>query len=904
MPYSSPEELAPHFPQLEIIECLGRGGMGVVYKARQKSLNRLVALKLLAPERVADAKFAQRFTHEAHALAALSHPNIVTIHDFGQAGGFYFLLMEFVDGVNLRQAIKAGRFSPEQALAVVPPVCEALQYAHEHGIVHRDIKPENLLLDKVGRIKIADFGIAKILGGDGELLSPDKTQSDTAENEGMWASAAGTPQYMAPEQKDHRRTDHRADIYSLGVVLYELLTGELPAEKVQAPSSRLRGVQIDVRLDEIVLRALEKMPELRYQTAGEFRTQLKTVMTNPSKASSPEPTNAVADPVRPAAPRFSRLAIVGACWAPLFVATFFLFFSVEAVPAGQAPKGPNWIQMLAIVTLLPLGFLAPFGTTILGWIAIARIRRSAGRIYGLGLAVFDALLYPLLVLTGLVGWFWWWVFRELLHPQAIDGLQMDGAEVTVSALESFVFLHSTALIVLCTFLTAGSLSFAIVRRLWQVVSVSDGSPVHPRAAAHPLNLRFVWRGPRLGIAVLILSGTIAVLWVIFRDNRPPTRASSSPISWVFGPVVERILPFDRGFIDFQSGSILHPEWKTPPLAPDEWESWTLRTGVDAAVEENPIVPISDRSGFPRLVSLLRNRADDPESCVFVAEEANDFDSLRPSDADTRLKMVTERNLYWGLASGSRPWWFKTRDGAKGVLQILGTFDSPRGLKIRYKLLVPDNGAMQPGRVGGGNTSSDPSIERSASTPGLLAGAPFGPVVERVLETPEANSLASVWLDLDSGANVSIAAFTGDKDEPGAFAGWLRKRGADVCAGGWSTFPSTEEAGNRATTGERTAREGLATINGLGLLTMAVRPELWNSTDVNRIAALDTALVSLADSNQYRELLPEEQTLANPEGKLPATFAFKTAENKMGLLQIVDFLDSPRGVKFRYKLLIP
>ena len=119
-PAQTPEELAPHFPQLEILECLGRGGMGVVYKARQKSLNRLVALKLLAPERVSDARFAERFTHEAQALAALNHPNIVTIHDFGQAGGFYFLLMEFVDGVNLRQAMKAGRFTPEQALAIVP----------------------------------------------------------------------------------------------------------------------------------------------------------------------------------------------------------------------------------------------------------------------------------------------------------------------------------------------------------------------------------------------------------------------------------------------------------------------------------------------------------------------------------------------------------------------------------------------------------------------------------------------------------------------------------------------------------------------------------------------------------------------------------------------------------------
>src|SRR5579862_8301177 len=114
-----PDQIAPHFPQLEILECLGRGGMGVVYKARQKSLNRLVALKLLAPERASDGEFAKRFTREAHALAALNHPHIVTIYDFGRAGGFYFLLMEFVDGVNLRQAMHANRFTPEQALAVV-----------------------------------------------------------------------------------------------------------------------------------------------------------------------------------------------------------------------------------------------------------------------------------------------------------------------------------------------------------------------------------------------------------------------------------------------------------------------------------------------------------------------------------------------------------------------------------------------------------------------------------------------------------------------------------------------------------------------------------------------------------------------------------------------------------------
>jgi tRNA A-37 threonylcarbamoyl transferase component Bud32 len=267
----TPGELAPYFPQLDILECLGRGGMGVVYKARQKSLNRLVALKLLAPERADDPQFAARFEKEAQALAALNHPHIVGVYDFGQAGGFYFLLMEYVDGVNLRQLLKTKHLTPKEALSIIPPVCEALQCAHDHGIVHRDIKPENLLIDKAGTVKIADFGIAKMYGRESEMVT-----SETELRAGVPASLGfGTPDYAAPEQHDGAATtDHRADIYSLGVVLYEMLTGERPGEGMVPPS---RKVQIDVRIDEIVLRALEKTPELRYQTAVEFRTRVEAV---------------------------------------------------------------------------------------------------------------------------------------------------------------------------------------------------------------------------------------------------------------------------------------------------------------------------------------------------------------------------------------------------------------------------------------------------------------------------------------------------------------------------------------------------------------------------------------------------------------------------------------------------
>ena len=269
-PPPTAEELAPFFPQFEIHSCLGRGGMGVVYKARQKSLDRWVALKLLAPEGAADPAFAQRFASEARVLAALNHPHIVAIHDFGEAGGYFYLLMEYVDGQNLRQLLKTKRLTPAEALAIVPPVCDALQCAHDRGIVHRDIKPENLLIDRSGTVKIADFGIARMMD------EPGSDEGASGLTEVCFAAptlATGTPDYAAPEQLACAATDHRADIYSLGVVLYEMLTGERPgAGTVIAPS---RHVQVDARIDAIVLQALAKEPEQRFATVGEFRSRIQ-----------------------------------------------------------------------------------------------------------------------------------------------------------------------------------------------------------------------------------------------------------------------------------------------------------------------------------------------------------------------------------------------------------------------------------------------------------------------------------------------------------------------------------------------------------------------------------------------------------------------------------------------------
>ena len=435
----TPEELAPHFPQLEILECLGRGGMGVVYKARQKSLNRLVALKLLAPERAGDPQFAARFEKEAHALAALNHPHIVGVHDFGQAGGFYFLLMEYIDGVNLRQLLQTKRLTPQEALSIVPPICEALQCAHDHGIVHRDIKPENLLIDKAGTVKIADFGISKIIGNAaGAAAGVDDAQT------GASASLPfGTPDYAAPEQRDAgATTDHRADIYSLGVVLYEMLTGERPKDKLEAPSKR---VQVDVRIDEIVLRALEARPELRYQTAMDLRTQVQAAT---AKSERPEVRNHLPE----VEPRFSLTALAGAFWIPFFfAAAAFIWFE----PHHNFPYGWNFTATF----LCFLSLSGSMGTTILGWVAVTQIRRSAGRIYGLWLAVFDGLLFPLFALDALIVVVDLSRRRHMIGPGLQPGVTL--AEVSTSVWQMLLILGLMVLV-----------DWLIIRAVWRAINVT------------------------------------------------------------------------------------------------------------------------------------------------------------------------------------------------------------------------------------------------------------------------------------------------------------------------------------------------------------------------------------------------------------------------------------------------
>jgi len=321
-------QLAPQFPQLEILELLGMGGMGMVYKARQPRLDRLVALKILPIESQQHPSFAERFSREAKALAKLNHPGIVDVYDFGQTGQYYYFVMEYVDGMNLRQLLQSQTVEPRQALELVTQICTALQYAHDESVVHRDIKPENILLNKKGQVKIADFGLAKLLSA-----APDTALT-------MSQAAMGTMNYMAPEQRlNAQAVDHRADIYSLGVVFYEMLTGEVPMGRFEPPSKR---VQVDVRLDEVVLRALEREPGRRYQQISEVKSSVDTIAAA-MPPTTPAPSGAPARTMPDSKPLPGAIK---------FLLAFSIIPLVVAIAAGLRgdQKGMFWILgMLGIL---------------------------------------------------------------------------------------------------------------------------------------------------------------------------------------------------------------------------------------------------------------------------------------------------------------------------------------------------------------------------------------------------------------------------------------------------------------------------------------------------------------------------------------------------------------------------
>jgi serine/threonine protein kinase len=691
-PFQPPSvaELAAKFPQLEILELIGKGGMGAVYKARQRELDRIVALKILPPGIGEDPAFAGRFAREAKALAKLNHPGIVTIYDFGRADGLFYFLMEFVDGVSLRQLLHAGRISPREALAIVPQICDALQFAHDQGIVHRDIKPENILLDRRGRVKVADFGLAKIVeqasrlsqtlgktlqGGTSEKMETGATPV-LRENLTGADKIMGTPNYMAPEQKEHPdAVDHRADIYALGVVFYQMLTGELPGKKIEPPSSK---VQIDVRLDEVVLRALEKKPELRYQQASVLKTEVETIATTLSGSSRREEAQNEKPEIRnPKSKRVSRTAIAAAALIAIIgcIVAWMLLHN-HMGPQTDSITETDFLQKFkanqianATITDNPQ---SPQFVQITGNFFETD---KDGKILNPPKEVPFIVPYAMLPSD---------IENELAHA---DRIVRKTPNPMLSAIGYNLLFFVGILLI----------PGIIIYVVWRAVRRFVAAPTPPVQKPDQF-----WRW----FAVAVLSLTATLIFIAFlgmlaaiaipnfvkareraRENaqhaaaQMATNQPAAP-NLSFGPVMERALvdskiPFKSEaertnammMIDFDTGSLFSASAAQWAADTDSQRRWMQTNGIDALC----VIPeVGGLVGLDMKAVPVSPQAWDGISTAM-------FDQLAGSPRQ-------ETVLLNAKASMPPTWLFQTREGSIGVLQITGFTENPRGVKIRYKLV--------------------------------------------------------------------------------------------------------------------------------------------------------------------------------------------------------------------------
>lgn len=329
----------PYLERYEILQTLGQGGMGVVYLARQKKLDRLVAIKAISPYLAQEPEVRERFAAEASVLARLSHPNIVTLYDYIEEPDALYLVMEYVEGKPLSEILKAGPLPLESIRKYFHQILDAFAYAHSKGIIHRDIKPSNIIITPEGQVKILDFGVAKI-------LSSDHTQTRT----GM---RVGTLMYMSPEQvKGEKNLDARSDIYSLGVVLFEMLTGKPPYDPELGDFEiSLRIVReplfdfshppatIPQKLLEVVLHATEKSPEHRFPSCEEFKEAFERAFAGERISALPATEILSAPPAATQAPGWKRWSLAVVAMATLLLLVSGLFWWFRSAKASQPPAG-------------------------------------------------------------------------------------------------------------------------------------------------------------------------------------------------------------------------------------------------------------------------------------------------------------------------------------------------------------------------------------------------------------------------------------------------------------------------------------------------------------------------------------------------------------------------------------
>ncbi len=323
LPFDVPsvEEMNALLPQYEFHKLAAFGGMGAVYRAQQASLDRPVAVKILPPAFGKEAEFADRFKTEARAMAKLNHTNIVTVYDFGiSREGHFYLVMEWVEGHTLHELVQKGNIPLRKVANYVMQLCDALHFAHSHKIIHRDVKPGNIMVNEEDRVKVADFGLARPMTGEAE------------------ENPFGTPDYAAPEIMDKRGVDQRADIFAAGVVLYELLTGCVPATPRR---SVMEYSPVNKRWDEIIAKATDPDPDKRYPDALEFRAHMAAALTLGTHASPVVVTETKSISKKPerVAPKAAAKVLPWPKIAFAVVAVLCVLLVVFPKPTEEAPKG-------------------------------------------------------------------------------------------------------------------------------------------------------------------------------------------------------------------------------------------------------------------------------------------------------------------------------------------------------------------------------------------------------------------------------------------------------------------------------------------------------------------------------------------------------------------------------------
>lgn len=871
-----PEELAPHFPQLEILECLGRGGMGVVYKARQKTLNRLVALKLLAPERVGDAQFAKRFTREAQALAALNHPNIVTIHDFGQAGGYYFLLMEFVDGVNLRQLLHTRKMSPEEALAIVPPLCDALQFAHDRGIIHRDIKPENLLLDKDGRVKVADFGIAKMLSGaeGARLWSETQPQhtgkhgpaaADPADTVALLHTAVGTPGYSAPEQTtDPQCVDSRADIYSLGVVFYEMLTGERPAKDIEPPSKK---VHIDVRLDEVVLRALELKPELRFQQVSEVKTCVDEIVTTAVGSSRREEAGADEKELRTQNLESSIAARNGDHrfdkWA------FGLFL------AGT-------LGMLGVITISHRDDMALIFGGLALVIAFPFAWTSRTRPLGKFVVFAEGFVVAVLALMMVV----WYVSLSSNENLKAERARRAAESKRLARVGGTDFTKVLTVPPFIAHYPGGTIKLVALAKFPETNEPCWLPNGAPSSEPFPMETGRFWvEGKDLRLmAVRVRSEDREVSPAILKfETNSPCGAMGSSCDYNHPGFAENIERFwiqtNTQTVNFQIG-VADGAWETVSM---------LRPGTNAFLPDGAIHKSASESYGDGWQSGV--------NCI-VAKDGSMSVSFRYSareDYQTRMVTVLSDGSKKKFPSGPL-------NGSAGLTQGMARFTASEATRIvafesqkrKYHWVEFRNVSVQPGHLTQVTAKDNPELAVAtihAWNAPEHAAPSFGPVIERTLRIGK----ECEFLDFDSGdifTRAAAAEIELNKIPPtNRFLSWVAEHGIDFGFATNSISGNVEPVGlgmgifpfGRDTV-PADKRGTIGVFSTLADIWYDLKPE---SSFIKEFAPMLT--------NKYHAMWFSSELLSHPT-------VFETREGAIGMMQITGRSDNPPGLNIRYKLL--